>query len=383
MVNVVKKTINRYIKDLISRSTPERPLWNIESIKQGKKPHWNYIDGCMMTSLLSLYDITKDPVYINFVTQYIDYYVFENGDIRGYDMHKYSTDDICESRILFDLYAYTKKEKYLKAILHTYEQIKTHPRTYEQNFWHKKIYPHQVWLDGLFMALPFYTRYETTLNQKAHYDDIIQQFKIVRKRMFDEDKKLYYHGYDASKTVYWSDPKTGLSKHFWLRAIGWYVVAIVDVCSYLDDDAAKSSFFKPLLKEALDGLLQYQDKASHLFYDIVDLPDRKPNYTEVSGSALVSYAILKGVRLGLLPRHYEAIGSAIFNGICQTYLTEENGKLQLGGIVLVSGLGPETNKRRDGSFDYYMSEPIVENDAKGVGPLIMAYTEMLYIEKKD
>ncbi len=379
----MNKTIDQYIKSMIDGSTPDAPLWNIESIKQGKKPHWNYIDGCMMTSLLSLYETTKNQTYLDFVKKFVDYYVFDDGTIRGYDFTRYSTDDICESRVLFDLYALTHEEKYVKAIKHTYEQIKTHPRTDEQNFWHKKIYPNQVWLDGLFMAQPFYTRYETTFNNHKNYHDIVQQFTVVRKRMFNEEKKLYYHGYDASKKVYWSDPQTGLSKNFWLRAIGWYIVAIVDVASYMDDACIVKTFFKPLLKEAIDGLLQYQDKTSNMFYDVVDLGHLKPNYLETSGSALVAYAILKGVRLGFLPYSYQQIGLDIFNGITKTYLSHQDGKLNLGGIVLVSGLGPESDKRRDGSFAYYMDEPIVENDAKGVGPLIMAYTEILHIEKKE
>lgn len=378
----MNQTIDRYIENLINKSRPDAPLWNIESIKQGKTPHWNYIDGCMITSLLSLYDTTKTKRYLDFVKHFVDFYVFDDGTIRGYHIGNYSTDDICESRILFDLYDLTGEEKYLKAIYHTYEQIKTHPRTYERNFWHKKIYPDQVWLDGLFMVQPFYTRFETRFNQKKHYDDIVNQFSVVRKRMFDENKGLYYHGYDASKKVFWADPDTGLSKNFWLRAIGWYVVAIVDVCAYMDDLDTLSSFFKPLLKEAIDGLLRYQDPSSKLFYDVVDLMDEKQNYLEASGSALISYAILKGVRLGLLDPSYQKKGQSIFDGICQMYLTEKHGELQLGGIVLVSGLGPESNKKRDGSFAYYMSEPIVENDAKGVGPLIMAYTEILHIEKE-
>lgn len=146
--------IDRFIDKLIRESTPDKPLWNIESINQGKKPHWNYIDGCMMTSLLSLYNETNNPKYINFVKEFIDYYVFEDGTIRGYDMKNYSTDDICESRVLFDLYKIFGDEKYLKAIELTYLQILEQPRTNEGNFWHKKIYPNQVWLDGLFMAQP-------------------------------------------------------------------------------------------------------------------------------------------------------------------------------------------------------------------------------------
>lgn len=374
--------IDRFIEKLIRESKPDQPLWNIESIKQGKMPHWNYIDGCMMTSLLSLYQETKDQTYIDFVKTFIDYYVFEDGTIRGYHKENYSTDDICESRVLFDLYQIFGEEKYEKAIELTYSQVLEQPRTFEGNFWHKKIYPNQVWLDGLFMAQPFYTKYETHRNHKKNYLDIKNQFEVVRKRMFNENKKLYYHGYDASKTMFWADHETGLSKNFWLRAMGWYVVSIVDVYEDYDDENIRQTFFKPLLKEIIDGLLQYQDKKTHLFYQVVDRQNEKGNYLEASGSALISYAILKGVRLGALEQDYCHEGLNIFNGITKTYLKEVNGDLHLGGICLVAGLGPENNLRRDGTYDYYISEPVVENDAKGVGPLIMAYTEVLKVEKK-
>lgn len=374
--------IDRFIEKLIRESTPDKPLWNIESIKQGKLPHWNYIDGCMMTSLLSLYQETKDQKYLDFVKSFIDYYVFDDGSIRGYHKENYSTDDICESRVLFDLYKIYREEKYLKAIELTYSQILTHPRTFEGNFWHKKIYPNQVWLDGLFMAQPFYTKYETFLNGKKNYSDIKHQFEIVRKRMFNESKKLYYHGYDTSKSMFWADKETGLSKNFWLRAMGWYVVSIVDVYEDFEDDKTRNSFFKPLLKEIIDGLLFYKDQSTHLFYQVVDMPHEKGNYLEASGSALISYAILKGSRLGALDSSYVSQGLKIFDGITKRYLKEVSGDLNLGGICLVAGLGPENNLRRDGTFAYYISEPIVENDAKGVGPLIMAYTEVLKVEKK-
>jgi unsaturated rhamnogalacturonyl hydrolase len=376
------KLIDRFIDKLIKESTPDRPLWNIESINQGKKPHWNYIDGCMMTSLLSLYDETKDPTYLSFVKSFIDYYVNDQGDILGYHKENFSTDDICESRVLFDLYHIFKEKKYLLAIEKTYEQIKEHPRTYEGNFWHKKIYPHQVWLDGLFMAQPFYTKYETFFNHKKNYGDIKHQFEVVRARMFNEHKKLYYHGYDASKSIFWADKTTGLSQNFWLRAMGWYVVAIVDVYQDFLEEEIRQNFFKPLLKEIVDGLLSYQDQKTKLFYQVVDKAYEPNNYVEASGSALISYAILKGVRLGALDQDYQQKGLAIFDGITQTYLKDKDGDLNLGGICLVAGLGPENNLRRDGSFAYYMSEPVVENDAKGVGPLIMAYTEVIKILKK-
>ena len=371
------KLINQFIDKIMILSTPDRPYWNLESIKQGKNPHWNYIDGCMMISLLELYSETHEKKYFDFVESFIDYYVNEDGTMLGYDKETYNLDNINESRVLFDLFHATKKEKYEKAIFKTYEHILEQPRTYQGNFWHKKIYPHQVWLDGLFMAQPFYTQFLNHYPSHMTYDDIVMQFENVRKYMFDEEKQLYYHGYDASKSIFWANPKTGLSKNFWLRAMGWFVVAIVDVMNYLPDDyAPKDKILKPMLKEIVDGLLNYQDEKSKMFYQVVDQQNKEGNYLETSGSSLISFAILKGVRIGALDQAYQKVGVDIFNGVCNTYLKEVDGDLNLDGICLVAGLGPENNLRRDGSYEYYISEPVVSNDAKGVGPLIMAYTEI-------
>lgn len=375
------KIIDDYIEKLMT-SKPELPLWNIEAIKQGKKPGWNYIDGCMMTSLLELYKTTNDSKYLNFVKAFVDYYVHENGTILGYEREKYSTDDVSETRVLFDLYEYTNEEKYLKAINLVYEQIKTHPRTKEGNFWHKKIYPNQVWLDGLYMMQPFYTRYETKFNKMQNYNDIISQYKNVYDIMRNKETGLYYHGYDSSKTMFWADKETGLSKNYWLRSIGWFTVSLIDVYEYMNEQMYDEYHtIKEIFKDIVDSILKYQDKESKMFYQVPNYPKREGNYLETSGSSMIAYAILKGVRLKALPERYLNIGLDIFNGICNKYLTVKNGDLNLGGICLVAGLGPENNLRRDGTYEYYMSEPVVENDAKGVGPFVMAYTEVKRINK--
>ena len=368
------RIIEDYIDKLMT-SAPDMPLWNIESIKQGKKPGWNYIDGCMTTSLLEMYKTTGERKYLDFVISFVDYYVSEDGSILGYDPRKYSTDDVSESRILFDLYKYTGNEKYRKAIELAHSQILTHPRTKEGNFWHKAIYHDQVWLDGLYMMQVFYTRYQSQYGGKD-YGDIIKQFENVRQIMFDEEKRLYYHGYDSSRTLFWADKITGLSSNFWLRSIGWFLVALADVWDYMDGDGDGRAVIAGIFKEAIDGILIYQDKDSKLFWQVPNYPDREGNYLETSGSAMVSYALLKGSRLGILPSSYSEIGLDVFNGIVREKMSEENGDLNLKGICLVAGLGPENNTRRDGSYKYYISEPVVENDAKGVGPFIMAYTEV-------
>ena len=374
--------IEKYIDHLIQTSTPAKPAWNIEVIRQDKPNRWNYIDGCFTSSLLSLYSATNNKKYLDFVTDFADFYVNEDGTIKGYDPTHYSTDDVSQSRILFDLYNMTQEDKYLKAIHHSYTQIKAHPRTDQGNFWHKQIYHDQVWLDGLYMMQVFYTRFENEFNHESNYDDIMHQFRMVRQIMFNEADKLYYHCYDASKTLFWANKETGLSSHYWLRAIGWLVAAFADVATYMNNLDYKKELSQ-MLKECVDGLLQYQDPKTKMFYNIVDKKDYPGNYLETSGSLLVAYGILKAVNEGLLDNAYYKIGKDIFDSTLQNRFSVQDNHTVLKGIVLVSGLGPEDNLRRDGTMKYYLSEPIVENDAKGVGPMIMAYTEIIKHEAQN
>ena len=200
--------------------------------------------------------------------------------------------------------------------------------------------------------------------------------------MYYKEKRLNYHGWDYSITAFWADKKTGLSKRFWLRSVGWYTVGLVDAIGYFSDGATE---FKDKLiaifKDTREGLERYVDPETHMFWQVVDKIGKEGNYPETSGSAMIAYAMMKGARLGFVDKKFAKLGEQVFNGICKQYLTETDGKLNLGGICLMAGLGPETNKKRDGTFEYYISEPVVENDAKGTGPFVMAYTEIKRLNK--
>lgn len=376
--------IDRYIDRLVNESTPNAPIWNIETLQSKKAPAWNYIDGCMLTSLYTIYKLTGNRKYLNFIDSFLSYYVFDDGTIRGYDKNDYNVDNINEGRILFDLYKETGKEKYRQAIELLYSQIKDQPRTEFGNFWHKKIYPEQVWLDGLYMAQVFYTRYEAEYGGGKNYEDIVKQFENVYNHMYDKDKKLYYHGWDVSKQLFWADPETGLSKSFWLRSIGWYTVGLVDAIGYFGNDKPNlRAKLITIFRKTIEGLEQYIDPEKHMLWQVVDQGGREGNYLETSGSAMIAYAMMKGARLSLIDRRYAAVGEEIFNGICKEYLTERDGELNLGGICLMAGLGPKYKPERDGTFEYYISEPVVENDAKGTGPFIMAYTEVKQLKTTE
>ena len=280
--------------------------------------------------------------------------------------------------MLFDLYDMTGKEKYLKAIERLHAQIVEQPRTNTGNFWHKQIYPNQIWLDGIYMAQVFYVRYQ--LKNGGDISDTLSQIKNVRKYMFSEEKGLCYHGMDCSKSAFWADKQTGLSKNFWLRAIGWFTVALADIIAYTDGSDREE--FISVFRDVIKGISQYADPETGMYYQVVDCGGREGNYLETSGSSMIAYAMLKGARLGVIDESYAALGRKTFDGICKKYLTvSENGELHLGGICLVAGLGPEDNKRRDGSYEHYISEPVVENDAKGVAPFLLCYTEVLRTQK--
>ena len=366
--------IDAYVRGLIEKSSPSHTAWNIESVREGRPASWNYIDGCMITALLAMSDITGDARYFDFAESFIDWFVLDDGTIRTYDRSKYNLDDINEGRVLFPLYAKTGKEKYKKAAENLYRQIQEQPRTFEGNFWHKAIYPNQVWLDGLYMAQPFYALYETTFGS-GDVSDTLSQLANVRLRMFDEARKLYYHGYDATRTIFWADPVTGCSKNFWLRSVGWFSVALVDLCEILPNGAGRDRLCE-IFNELIAGVAPYADKETGLYWQVVDQGGREGNYLETSGSSMLAYSMLKGARLGVLPKEYAAKGEKTFRGIVDKYLSFTDGELNLGGICLVAGLGPEDNPRRDGSYEYYISEPVVENDAKGVAPFVLCYTEI-------
>ena len=368
--------IDQYIEELMTKSTAEIPVWNIEKAKAGKKSGWDYIDGCMIMALLEIYFTTKEEKYLIFADYYENYRISDDGTINGYKKEDWNVDNINGGKNLITLYELTKNKKYRKAAEKIYQQILEQPRTSEGNFWHKKIYPNQVWLDGLYMALPFYMEYEVLYNKSKNINDIYNQFFTVHEKMMDKATGLYYHGYDSTKSIFWADKKTGLSQNFWLRSLGWYSMSLLDTLNKASDKGSNNwNKLKNIFIDLCDSMLKFQDE-SGMWWQVPNYPNRGANYLETSGSAIYAYSLLKGYRTGILEnKKYMNAGKKAFEGICDKYLKTKDGKLSLGGICLVAGLGPESNPKRDGSFEYYMSESIVEDDAKGVGPFILAYNE--------
>lgn len=340
---------------------------------------WNYEDGCVLIGLRAMYQATGDNFYLNALRSFTDRYIEVDGNIRNYVAAEYNLDYIPAGCVLYTLYDKTCEPRYRKAIETLEEQLRHQPRTPCGSFWHKAIYPNQVWLDGLYMGLPFHANYAIRFGDESALDDIMLQFRNARKYLYDEKTGLYYHAWNETKDVFWADPKTGLSPNFWTRAIGWYLMALADIYGMIPDNRTDLiDEMAALWKEAIDGMLRWQEKDSGLFYQLPALPNEKRNYLETSGSLMVAYSLLKGARLDVLTEpEYRAAGEKILVGIELRKFTVHDGKVELHGICKGAGLGPTGNLHRNGTVDYYLSEDVVHDEQKGVGVCMMAYAEYL------
>ncbi len=335
---------------------------------------WAYDNGVVMQGLLKIWKKTGDKKYFDFCGDYMERFIYDNGMIKDYRPYEYNVDLINNGKVLFDIFNETKEEKYRKAIFKLRNQLYKHPRTSEGALWHKKIYKNQVWLDGLYMEAPFYARFIEVFDSKKNYNDVIRQFILCRKNMRDNKTGLYYHAWDESRSEFWCDKKTGLSRNFWGRAMGWLVMALCDVLEIITPECGDYDELKTMLSEALDALIDVQDK-SGCWYQVLDKGDMTGNYLEASCSCMILYALMKAVNSGIIKgEKYTDAADAAFNGIIDEFvMITDNKFINLNKNCAIAGLGNKS--RRDGSFAYYISEPIVCNDLKGVGAFIMAAYE--------
>ena len=350
-------------------------IWPDSFSVKGGKARWSYDQGVILKGIEGVWKLYGEGKYFNYIQHSMDFYVQDDGNIKDYKRDEFNIDHTNNGKVVMMLCNITGKEKYKKASDNIRSQFNDHPRTKEGSFWHKKIYPWQVWLDGLYMGQPFYAEYAKLAKQDTVFDDIARQFINIERHTRDAKTGLLYHGWDESREQKWANPQTGCSPHFWGRALGWYGVAMVDVLDHFPKDHPGRDSIIKILNRFVTAVTKVQDKQSGLWYDIVDLPNRPKNYKEASASCMLVYTMAKAVRNGYIPASYLQNAKKGYNGIIKEFIeVDANGQTNLKGTVSVSGLGGKPY--RDGSFDYYMSEPVVVNDAKGMGAFILASVEM-------
>jgi len=350
--------------------------WKDSFSLDGKPAKWTYDMGVILKGFEGIWQNTGDPKYFNYIQKQMDFFVNDDGTIKGYKKDEYNIDNINNGKLLLSLYRVTGKEKYWKAASLLREQLRHHPRTSEGGFWHKKIYPYQMWLDGLYMGQPFYAEYAMLTHEDSAFNDITNQFVWMEKHASDASTGLLYHAWDESKQMAWADKQTGHSKYFWARAMGWYATALVDALDYFPSNHLGKKSLISILNRLVDAIEKVQDKQTGLWKDILAYngPGKEKNYFEASASSQFVYAIAKGVRKEYLSSSKLNIAKKGYEGIVKLFIKTENGQTNLYGTVKVSGLGG--NPYRDGSFDYYMSEPVIVNDPKGIGAFLLASNEI-------
>jgi unsaturated rhamnogalacturonyl hydrolase len=344
-----------------------------------KKLKWNYTQGLVCKAMEMLWLRSGDQKYYDYAKAYADSFINVKGEIFGYKADDYSLDRINSGKILFYIYHKSGDKKYLAAINLLRDQLKTQPRTTEGGYWHKKGYTNQMWLDGIYMASPFLAEYAALLHEDKAFDEVVNQVITIHKHTFDAKTGLNYHGWDESKSQKWANPETGCSPHFWGRAMGWYMMAIVDILDFLPENHPKRTELLQIFETVAKAVVKYQHPEKGVWFQVLDRPAEKGNYAEASCSAMFTYSLYKGVRKGFLDKSYLNAANTAFEGMKKEFVQENaDGTISLTKVCNVAGLGGKPY--RSGTYEYYISEPVIDNDPKGVGPFIMACLENEWIK---
>jgi len=341
---------------------------------------WSYTHGLVLLGMEQLFKQTGNVAYADYIQTYADHFIDADGNIDTFSVTEFNIDSVNAGKMLFFLYERTGDTRYRLAMDKLREQLEWHPRTHSGGFWHKRKYPWQIWLDGLYMAQPFYAQYEELFGDNpAAFDDTISQFEVIEQKTRNPDSGLLYHGWDESKLQQWADKDTGLSPGYWSRAMGWYAMAIVDTIEYLPEGHEGQQMLSAILTRLVDALIPYQHE-SGLWYQVPDQGGREGNWLEASGSSMFVYSIAKGVRLGLLDGDYAAVAKKGYAGLLAHIISADaDDTVHVNDICRSAGLGG--TPYRDGSYEYYISTDRVSDDAHGIGSFLLAASEMMFMDK--
>lgn len=336
---------------------------------------WSYDYGVVLLGFEYLARGTGDTRLLDYVRRSMEGLVAPDGSIPSYTAAECNLDYICNGRLFFPLYRRTGDPRYRRAADRLREQLRVQPRTSEGAFWHKNIYPWQVWLDGLYMASPFYAQYISEFGDPSEFSDVVRQFRIAWRHTRDSRTGLLYHAWDERREQFWCGPATGCSPNFWGRSIGWFLMALADVLEILPAGHPERPELASMLGELTEAVMRVRDPATGVWFQVLDQGGRPGNYREASASCMICYAVAKGLRLGCLSEKWAAEVRRSWQGVIEQFVTvTSQGLVNLNKCCQVAGLGGKD--RRDGTFAYYISEPVVANDLKGVGAFLQAGSEL-------
>ncbi|MFQ6601367.1 glycoside hydrolase family 105 protein [Flavobacterium sp. C3NV] len=339
-----------------------------------KKPKWDYKMGLVLFAFEKLYQKTNDKKYFNYIKEYADELIDAEGNIADYNIKDYNIDCVNPGKLLFNLYHETKDNRYQKVIEQLRVQIESQPRTASGGFWHKQIYPNQMWIDGLYMAEPFYTQYTVKYEKGKALDDIAKQFELVQNHLVDQKTGLVYQAWDESKEIAWANPETGNSPTIWGRGIGWYMMALVETLDYYPKTNPNYKKLADYLNQIAKSAVEHKS-ASGLWYQVADKPDLKGNYLESSSSAMIIYSLAKGADKGYLSSNYKKIAQKSFDAFRTAFVKKDkNGEIIISNVSSSVGLGGKPF--RDGTNEYYTNSKAKDNSSPALATFLLSAIEL-------
>jgi unsaturated rhamnogalacturonyl hydrolase len=346
------------------------------------RARWDYTTSLFGLSLMKLAERTGDEAFTEYGAKTVESFIGPDGAIATYNREEFNIDMVPPGKVLLLRWEQGHRDPRIRAALETMRgQMRDHPRTSEGGFWHKLRYPHQMWLDGLFMASPFLAHYGKVFEEPALFDDVANQILLMDRHAYDAKTGLHYHAWDERREQSWANKETGVSPNFWGRAEGWYAMALVDSLDFFSPTHPEVERINEVLRRVADGIVRWQDSETGLWWQVMDQGAREGNYLEATCSSMFVYALAKGINRGYLPREtYLPAVLKGYAGIIRDLVRPEGdtGRISLTRCCAVAGLGytNSAGRARDGSFEYYISEPVIDNDLKGVGPFILAGLEV-------
>lgn len=327
---------------------------------------WCYEDGLIYRGCERLYYSTGENRWLEHVQRLIAPQILEGPALLDYDANDYNIDDIMAGRALLFLYRVTGDPTYMDTASLLIRQLETQPRTKSNVYWHKNRYPWQIWLDGLYMGPPFQIEYGLLTGNDALVEDALMQVSVALDKTFDPETKLYAHAFDEARKQSWSNDETGHTQAHWSRAVGWLAMALVDIAELVGPD--RFAQLKDRADALFDEILRWR-QPDGMWLQVMDQPGLNGNWTESSASAMFCYSLIQGEALGLWGGSSEGLLSDLID---RSVVETNNGGREMAQMCHVAGLGMYQGRFRDGTAEYYISEDIVSDDPKGVGPLMMA-----------
>lgn len=329
---------------------------------------WEYNNSIVLYGIEKIYRNTKDKRYLDYIKKWVDSYIDSEGNIT-FKNEMNNLDYIHPGLLLFFLYEETNEEKYKKAAFNLKKRLLAHPRNSLGGFWHKDVYPHEMWLDGIYMAEPFLVKYGYLFGEaESCNNEATFQTLLIAEKTQSLETGLLYHAWDEDKNAIWANKENGRSNFVWLRAMGWYLMAIVDILDYLPKEDKSYQKLVQILNRAIDGLKKYQDKKSGLWYQVVDKNSDKSNWLETSGSAMVVYTIKKAVSKGYIDKENLKVAEKAWLGLKKQISFDDNGVITINNAVEGMGVQP--------TLQGYIYKRRLTNSTHGLCSILLASSVM-------